>query len=649
MISSLTNLTAVVICCIFLGTSSIAQEVDETNGNKKTTEASVQKTNITGSEYNIDPRNFVRIYQKRYKEHSLDTIYQLDQIENFRFIDKQSKIIIKIDRDSLAKTTEFTGSISLEAYLDDRKISISGYSTVGVEQNIIGNDGMSSTFDFASSFFGLIYETGKISKKLESVKKMFESISGGYEIENLYKDLLKEDISELKRASTKLKNSLDNFEREFNNDTILEDIVRKIDYLFFENYFKDGELYGYPWPLGIDYALGPRDQLIALKDLVEIEYANLEKELENENAQTTDLSKLYQREVEALNSVFFEIPLMVNYFEYLNNSNTETSQAFSKSINRDPIFVRFITSGLIKATDDFNTDYQTFKAEYEADDPDPQKLREAFSSLRRPINNLYYITNQLVSVRDEIILDASKYFGDEFYKMPVNLDASELEKFEALYEDPTLSKNYVKKLATQSGRQIYKKLIDGVIDLEAENPKSGSILRIYVVWYNRQGKNKFHLKDTGQSNIDQESLEVPKELLLHAKYEVKEIGWRLKVSDSFLLVNRINPPDSGDVSPSRFKGAAGVSLLWTYGDGKTASTGFGRFLGSTQPSFGISVAYVDFSTEKDIEIALGAIMGLFSNRVFLTFGANLNVEESPWYFGIGLSFANIAGKLGKNE
>jgi len=70
-----------------------------------------------------------------------------------------------------------------------------------------------------------------------------------------------------------------------------------------------------------------------------------------------------------------------------------------------------------------------------------------------------------------------------------------------------------------------------------------------------------------------------------------------------------------------------------------------RFFTKFEPSLGINISYLDFDTEKDIEIGAGTSIGLFNNLIQFTVGYNLNVERNNIYWGIGFSFINIAEKI----
>ena len=130
----------------------------------------------------------------------------------------------------------------------------------------------------------------------------------------------------------------------------------------------------------------------------------------------------------------------------------------------------------------------------------------------------------------------------------------------------------------------------------------------------------------------------------------------------FALVKRINEGDADPdkLSPSNFKGSGGAVLMWTYrGEDKgvrisvnnkksrpdnSAYSVRGRkqFLNLVQPCIGVNVCYLDFSTEKDVEIGTGLQLGLFRNKIFFGYGYNLHMlKDEPRYFYLRFSFAKL--------
>jgi hypothetical protein len=77
--------------------------------------------------------------------------------------------------------------------------------------------------------------------------------------------------------------------------------------------------------------------------------------------------------------------------------------------------------------------------------------------------------------------------------------------------------------------------------------------------------------------------------------------------------------------------------MWTYTAGERAD-----FIQRLQPSFGINVSYLDFDDQQSFEVGVGALVGLWKNKVFFGWGRNLHQVSNPGYFCLGFSFGKIA-------
>lgn len=202
------------------------------------------------------------------------------------------------------------------------------------------------------------------------------------------------------------------------------------------------------------------------------------------------------------------------------------------------------------------------------------------------------------------------------------------------YESNKLSDEDVKvvtKVEKVINDFLASQFVTATIDLKKAGIKEGEILSITMLW-----SKSFKTKSDNEFDP-----------LTIASFQVKELGWRLNVASSIILVNRPsiddnNPPKN--YSPTRFKGSPGVSLLATYTGLKERS---GAFLERLSPSLGLNVSYLDFDTSKDVEIGAGLIAGFFRNRVFFTWGFNLNVPDKSQYIGLGFSFAEIIAEVVK--
>lgn len=207
---------------------------------------------------------------------------------------------------------------------------------------------------------------------------------------------------------------------------------------------------------------------------------------------------------------------------------------------------------------------------------------------------------------------------------------------------------FITELSEIMGKSIYRKLVVGKINLKELDVKEGDIVKISAVLF---GENQ-------QGNIDPKKDKKVYELAL---FYAKETGWRIKVYDSFFLVDfrgslRPDPPAGSTLanpaesfSGARYKLAPGVTFLATYGNPRRF-TYRGKLWRALEPSFGLTVSFLDFYSDKDLEIGFGPTIGLFRNQVFLHYGYNLSSKDGDTghYVGLGFSFARIAETINKS-
>jgi hypothetical protein len=137
----------------------------------------------------------------------------------------------------------------------------------------------------------------------------------------------------------------------------------------------------------------------------------------------------------------------------------------------------------------------------------------------------------------------------------------------------------------------------------------------------------------------------------------RPFGFRVNTSDSLLFVRRrgvTSEEESEGIEDFNFGPTPGVTYGGIYLPRKN---GFLRFL---RPGVGINLSFMDwddstfdpatgqFATgtdSNDIEIGLGVQVSLFSNILQLSYGWNLQAEQDRQYFGVGVSFVNLANRL----
>jgi|GEM_PF-4535727 len=288
------------------------------------------------------------------------------------------------------------------------------------------------------------------------------------------------------------------------------------------------------------------------------------------------------------------LELSLKYLTYFKFSGEETENAFLSLVGLDRIFLDNLY----------------------------QRMKRASAALA-PLDTME-ISRYKPGPEVEMLGD----FIDPLYKLTNLKDISlfrnfKLDSFSSIGQ--AQEDSLVGYLARQAGQTIFQKLIYGTIDLAGTGAKEDEEVKIYVLWY-RSDDNAKPDKDLVQLSL--------------GSYRLRELGYRMKISDSFLLIKELVADKSDpELSPSNFKGAPGISMLWTYSSGEA-----GWNLMRLEPSLGLNISYIDFYRNKDVEIGTGLIAGLFRNKIFVNYGYNLNAErKNAIYWGLGFSFANFAG------
>lgn len=214
------------------------------------------------------------------------------------------------------------------------------------------------------------------------------------------------------------------------------------------------------------------------------------------------------------------------------------------------------------------------------------------------------------------------------------------DRYSLLY-DYTIYKKIRDELAQKAGIEIFDKLVYATIDLDKSDIPEGAVLEINLMWYNTE--SALTTRQTADQGTE----------MITLVFTVKKNGWYFDFAESAMFIDRINEnlARQAATTPSRFKPAAGVSMLWSYHNDHRGATGFQRVVRGIQPSFGINVSVLDFSPDETLEVGLAPTIGLFQNRLFVLGGYNFMARgEAPFFMGFGVSFLNMfSSSASKND
>jgi hypothetical protein len=620
----------------------------------------------------LEPRQYVTIYEREKNKQSTTPIWWLvkrdDDLkkdlttigknyndyktkfytsQKHRVVDKESILEIKFDQEALAQNINFYGNISLAAKIGNRAIEVTPYSLVGKPQRSYGVNSK-PILEIADNFFRLMIEAKNAeiigATAINRIKVIVESKE-------------KSDKNALESAAT-FASILSEFKTYFNKITNgATDTLRISDNNDLDRF---NQIFLRLSPLLKDddknkLEISIQQRKIPIKEVSDLNDGN--RRAFDIKTIKSGFEKSLKQEIEtgAWADFIRHAEKAVKYMTYFTTTSDDSKSAFLRLIMLTEI--------------DFSENYLIVKDVtdyFKANDPKPiedtdfykqaDRLAKAFKDISLNSQEFTRILNEYGYGNNfnEIKKETSQGKSSIFELLGIKHSLLENLKWKpSLLENPQDYKKIRERIAQFAGQIIFSKLLYGTIDLKKQSVNDGDEIEIAVMWYNID-----ETTTTAEQGVE----------LATTKFLVKKTGWHLDVSESALLIHRIDEDKlrSGyPISPSNFKPTAGASLLWSYynpfrtvmrikkcgsNKGQYKEYGFLKFLHWVEPSLGINVSYLDFRTDRDFEFGAGPVMGLFQNRIFLTTGYNFSVNgESPFYMGIGFSFSNIYKRINRAD
>lgn len=618
----------------------------------------ISLNNTYSQELNIDPRQYVKVlYSKNPNHPKRDTlwIWNSDYTsflpnQRIKIVDMNGIINVEFDKMSIIDNRNFEGTVSLEAELSGtngtRKIEVNPYSEVGIQRRRIGIKSEPPS---------------EIIKKLLNMILELRSLSGAYfisrisvEEQNLYNSL----IANRERLIVDLGADYDNTKvsaKEF----IKSSYAAMYNYRNYDAILAQIDKY-------------PGTSMEDVKNEVETVNAKIDegsgKAIDQVNLTfnllNADFNRIYLDEIREFQSLLddsnYKINLIANYLNSFESGGDDALKAFLVLINKDLINYNSLKNSLLKSQDemskikiegDTKTRHSIILSSGEDLNKSFLKLKE-FTEFRGSIlenkideliakneaelvyvdslSSFLYMDNKTKLDTENLSWRRNRPYGDT--ESAIRFEV--IEKYNAELSDI---------LSKEAGEIIYKRLVYATMDLGNSGAKSGEVLNLYLTWI-------LDSKNDSIGNSPRLSI---------GKYFIRETGWKMEIADMFSLVKRINESDfdPANLSPTNFKGAGGAVLMWTfnkedkglYVKNKATKRKVGHrnsIINYFEPSLGLNVSYLDFDRTKDVEIGTGMQLGLFKNKVFFGYGANLHllrpINQSPYFYYIGFSFANLS-------
>ncbi|TAI47629.1 hypothetical protein [Flagellimonas allohymeniacidonis] len=578
---------------------------------------------------NLDARQYVEIFEIKGRKKINIWKYSQDSVNQQRkIIDTKSNIRIEFLREEISQNRDFKGNITIEGKIvstqgGEDPVEVYPYSRIGQEKTKIGITNR-PPHEIATIFVNLILECLKTEEKVSEAP--IDDINNIRLLRRLESYI--QDISDLTDDDGYDDDELDVFyyyydDEELANESLYKRFMNLSKEFLVRNIAAESD---FP-PVFNDVRNLRKEDRISKKSFLS-GLNEFQKTVKEKNDNKRDIvERTFRSEIKKFNS---RLQIIIDYIDYFKSSGEQAEDAFLSTIQLDHI-----------ALDQIETNLKNINRQL-SNYLNPSTNNNQVSAIEASVESFHFEgvreISRLTQIEGTDIEDLIEYHAQQS-KKERQIIAKETSLSQDLIEID--KKDLIEKLALKASEIIYRDLNYATINLNKERAQEGDLLYLYLILEESQRRNN------GNAS------EIVQKVLPIGTYEIRNTRWEVKIADSFLLVNRINEPsgdDADNLSPSNFKGAPGVSLLLTYRrDGRHNN----RFINFLEPSIGVNVSYIDFSTEDDLEIGAGLVMGFFNNKIFVTSGINLNNtgrnETRPFYWGLGFSFANIVGKLSKKD
>ena len=164
--------------------------------------------------------------------------------------------------------------------------------------------------------------------------------------------------------------------------------------------------------------------------------------------------------------------------------------------------------------------------------------------------------------------------------------------------------------------------------------------------------NRFEEKNVDQIEIHVTNRRTDERMVWTIK--PRRFGFRVKTTDSVLFLKRLKSSKVDGVTAVNFAPSPGVTFGGNYLVRKN------RLVRALRPGIGLNATFLNWKDPtydpdakkylpntrgSEVNIGMGVQVSLFNNVLMFSYGANLQAEQSRWYYGIGLSFVQLGGKI----
>lgn len=573
-------------------------------------------------EIKIDPRQYVTVTYKNYSSKlGYDTIWNWEKRrsvpnQKLYYLNLDGEIKIDFDRSSIIQNANFEGTVSLEAEISGpngtRKIEVNPYSEIGIQRMPIGIKSEPPS-ELAKKLLNMILELKDVDSLIQKIP-VYSVFSTNPSIKN------QDIINRYKKIDSMFSLNIGDLSVF---KTMAVEFERKIYETLYSSYY-------YYRIKKFDFSKAKKtEEVKQFVDSIFTSYSSDYVFFQDQYVESYSRALKYSKE---------KLNIIDNYLKSFDNSGDDAVKAFLSLINKDYINYDALKGKILSLKERLDK----IKLSETNIDSTILVLNRSSTDIKESLEALSVFSKFRGSKLEEILKDTISALQG-ITKVIVNKSQNEKDQeYYSLLESNIESIS--RQLSVFAGRIIFRKLVYASIDLGKSGVKQNEVLNLYITW----------ILDSKRDSLGN-SPRLP-----IGKYYLRETGIVLAISDMFSMVKRINEAkvNPATVSPTNFKGAGGAVLMWTYykvdkgmrirpkGPDDYTVNRKARFINFLEPSMGLNVSYLDFSTDKDVEVGVGLQVGFFRNKVYFGYGLNLHLmsptNQAPTYFYIGFSFAKLS-------
>ncbi|MEL6652972.1 MAG: hypothetical protein AAFQ87_19390, partial [Bacteroidota bacterium] len=564
---------------------------------------------------NMDYRNIDLIDQDYRDQH-----FALIPYQKYGVLDRKATLRIVFDKTQLARNENFKGSIGLDAFLyegksdgsqsgDPREIEINPYSVIGEERKTIGLLNRPAG-ELADNLIVLVKKANELKFQAEQFYRtqdgFFTISQDRLKTSNYFLATSKEIIGLIDHTPTPQINSSS---EELTSDEVankehenIDEIRKKLNELIRVSDSKD-----YSTAIDNDPNFRTeaydflRSENVSRSDLDELKTVITTLQDSVQQVSTGDnFVDNFKDNINRLRAFREDLRPVTTYLDYFDAEVGNTRNAFLSLIGKDRIDFHYLVGRLKTEIDRIDTTLigysrrliaernSTLKGDSISDDSNSvidqysivnQQLTTSLRQISTLLGRLVDIQGSPLSFAVRTLYHdhdttSVELFDDYDYYGYGDPNDDLLDQLDALFYDNKNREQLRAYIAKKAGEILYQDLVFGTIDLDLADAGEGDVLFIRMYW------DKEALQIEKQSLLDDDlssstsgtdkvvaaaSPERDGVALYVAKFQLTDRGWHSKITENFMLVDRVGEdllPSNYPLNTTRFAPTGGISLTW---------------------------------------------------------------------------------------